>query len=330
MRISRRIAASVAVSALVLAGCSNDPDAESSATDSTSSEETTDAPTEEQAAQADALISDEGMPTIVDTDGIITLDFEGATEPDVLQVAVIDEGDGTAVTREDLVIVNYAGMVWGSDTTFDSSFERGQPSSFSLSQVVQGWRDGLAGQTVGSRVIISVPADLGYGPMGGNASAGIGEEDTIVFVVDIIETIAPDSAGDADAEAVTPAGDLPITVEGGLGEATSITINDGAEEPDEETSILVAESDGEPVGGEGTTVYFQYSAATWDNSQSESSIDYGGVQNTTIGSGTVFDKLEGVPVGSRVLLLVPGTESAPAMAALVDIVAQLEAPGDTE
>ncbi|MBM9433252.1 FKBP-type peptidyl-prolyl cis-trans isomerase [Flaviflexus equikiangi] len=330
MRISRRIAASLAVSALVLAGCSNDPDAESSATDSTSSEESTDAPTEEQAAQVDALISDEGMPTIVDTDGIITLDFEGATEPDVLQVAVIDEGDGTAVTREDLVIVNYAGMVWGSDTTFDSSFERGQPSSFSLSQVVQGWRDGLAGQTVGSRVIISVPADLGYGPMGGNASAGIGEEDTIVFVVDIIETIAPDSAGDADAEEVTPAGDLPITVEGGLGEATSITINDGAEEPDEETSILVAESDGEPVGGEGTTVYFQYSAATWDNSQSESSIDYGGVQNTTIGSGTVFDKLEGVPVGSRVLLLVPGTESAPAMAALVDIVAQLEAPGDTE
>lgn len=329
MQATRRIAAACALAALVLAGCSDDPEGGQSAdeTQTTAPEETTDAPVIDE---VDALVSDEGMPSVVEEDGIVTLDFDGATEPDVLQVSVVEEGDGTAVTREDMVIVDYAGMVWGSDVTFDSSYERGQPMSFPLSGVVQGWRDGLAGQTVGSRVVISVPSELGYGPMGGNASAGIGEDDTIVFVVDIIDTIAPDATGDPDAAAVVPTDDLPIEIDGALGEPTSITVRSGADEPEDETSIVIAESDGDVVGGLGTTVYFQYSAATWDNSQNESSIDFGGVQNTTIGSGSVFDHLEGIPIGSRVLLLVPGNEETPALAALVDIVGQLEPPEAVE
>lgn len=330
MQVTRRIAAAFALTALVLAGCSDDPEGGQSAEETqTTADETTDTPTPDE-NQVDAVISAEGMPTVVEEDGIVTLDFEGASEPDVLQVAVVDEGSGTAVTREDMVIVDYAGMVWGSDATFDSSYERGQPMSFPLSGVVQGWRDGLAGQKVGSRVIVSVPSELGYGPMGGNASAGIGEDDTIVFVVDIIDTIAPDAAGDPEAAEKTALEDLPVEIDGALGEPASITVRDGADEPEDETSIVVAESDGDVVGGLGTTVYFQYSAATWDNSQNESSVDFGGVQNTTIGSGSVFDHLEGLPVGSRVLLLVPGNGETPALAALVDIVGQLAPPADEE
>lgn len=330
MRGTRRIAAALAISALVLAGCSDEAGDESTA-DSTTTEGT-ETPTDEETvpSEVQATISGEGMPTVVEEDGIVTLDFEGAVEPDELQVSVVDEGTGSEVTRADMVIVDYAGMVWGSDEAFDSSYERGQPMSFPLSGVVQGWRDGLAGQKVGSRVIISVPSELGYGPMGGNARAGIGPDDTIVFVVDIIESISPDAAGDPDAAVLTPAEDLPVDVDGALGEPATISVKSGADEPEEESSILVAESDGEIVGGAGTTVYFQYSAATWDNSQNESSIDFGGVQNTTIGSGTVFDRLEGVPIGSRILLLVPGNETTPAMAALVDVVGQLEAPAETE
>lgn len=334
MLSTRRIAAALAVSALVLAGCSDKDDIlDSLPTDEASepSDQATE-PTDSDTppSEVEALISDEGMPSIIEEDGIVTLDFEGATEPDELQVSIVEEGDGDAVTREDMVFVNYAGMVWGSDETFDSSFERGEPTTFPLSGVVQGWRDGLAGQKVGSRVIISVPAELGYGPNGGQPTAGIGPDDTIVFVVDIIGSLSPDASGDADAEEITPVDELPIEIEGGLGEMTSITVKDGAESPEVESSIIVAESDGDPVGGPGTTVYIQYSAATWDNSQKESTADFGGVQNTTIGGGTVFDQLEGIPVGSRVLLLVPGTETAPGLAALVDIVGQLEAPEATE
>jgi peptidylprolyl isomerase len=52
--------------------------------------------------------------------------------------------------------------------------------------VIPGFRDGLIGQTVGSRVIIVIPPDLGYGPSGGTGDGAIGAEDTIVFVVDIL------------------------------------------------------------------------------------------------------------------------------------------------
>ncbi|MEY2899922.1 MAG: hypothetical protein RL247_88, partial [Actinomycetota bacterium] len=45
---------------------------------------------------------------------------------------------------------------------------------------------GLVNQTVGSRVIIIIPPELGYGPSGGTADGSIGPTDTIVFVVDIL------------------------------------------------------------------------------------------------------------------------------------------------
>jgi len=331
---TRRIAAALAASALVLAACSNESAADESSP-SVSEAPTTEAPVEEPTPEAPAdavepLISDEGMPAIVDEDGIVTLDFDGATEPDELQVAVIEEGDGPLVTREDHVFVNYAGMVWGSDETFDSSYERGEMASFPLGSVVQGWRDGLQGQKVGSRVIVSVPSELGYGPMGGNETAGIGPDDTIVFVVDILQSVSPDATGDPNASEVTPADELPVTIDGALGEVPSIAVKDGIDEPEDISSVVVAKSDGDPVGGPGTIVYIQYAAATWDNEQAESTADYGGVQDRTIGDGAVFDELQGVPVGSRVLILVPGSETEPALAALVDIVGQLEVPADKE
>lgn len=336
MRVKRQFVALAAVASLVLAGCSSNDDEQSTTGEETIATEDVTTPeegtTEEETtpAEVEPLISDEGMPTIVEEDGLKFLEFEAATEPDQLQVSVVEEGDGREITRDDFVFVDYSGMVWGSDTTFDSSYERGQETAFPLSGVVQGWRDGLAGQKIGSTVIISVPADLGYGPMGGNETAGIGESDTIVFIVEIHDAISDDEVGDPEATEVTPLDELPVDIEGGLGELSTVTVKDGADEPEELESIVVAESDGEEVGGPGSVVYFQYSAATWENSQTEASIDFGGVQNTTIGAGSAFDVLEGVPVGSRVLILVPGDEEAPAMAALVDVVAQIPAVEDSE
>ena len=101
MQATRRIAAACALAALVLAGCSDDPEGGQSAdeTQTTAPEETTDAPV---IVEVDALVSDEGMPSVVEEDGIVTLDFDGATEPDVLQVSVVEEGDGTAaISREE-------------------------------------------------------------------------------------------------------------------------------------------------------------------------------------------------------------------------------------
>ena len=71
---------------------------------------------------------------------------------------------------------------------FDNSYDRGQPLSFPIGvgMVISGWDQGLVGQRVGSRVLLSIPPEFGYGSRG-VPQAGIGGEDTLVFVVDIID-----------------------------------------------------------------------------------------------------------------------------------------------
>ena len=85
--------------------------------------------------------------------------------------------------------LNYHGVVWGKDTPFDSSFDRHQPASFGIGvgQVIKGWDQTVPGHNVGSRLVVSIPPEYGYGSRG-IPQAGIGGEDTLVFVIDIIST----------------------------------------------------------------------------------------------------------------------------------------------
>ena len=95
------------------------------------------------------------------------------------------KGSGAAVKPSDTVTVQYKGWLLGGDASkpFDSSWSRGGPATFSLSQVVKGWTNGLAGQTVGSQVLLVVPPSEGYGD---TAQNGIPANSTLVFVVDIL------------------------------------------------------------------------------------------------------------------------------------------------
>jgi FKBP-type peptidyl-prolyl cis-trans isomerase len=81
--------------------------------------------------------------------------------------------------------VQYTGVIWSSGKVFDQSWGKGGPTTFPLGQVVPGFAKGLAGQTVGSQVVIVIPPSLGYGA-GGNSAAGISGTDTLVFVADIL------------------------------------------------------------------------------------------------------------------------------------------------
>jgi peptidylprolyl isomerase len=218
--------------------------------------------------------------------------------------------------------------VWDGEV-FDSSFERGAPTAFGLNQVIQGWKEALTGTHVGDRVIMSTPADLGYGPQGGQPAAGIEADDTLVFVVDVIDTFAPDAQAQADATVVEQDGELPVTISGDLGAEATITINEGAEEPTEPTATVIAEGTGDPVSSTpGTSVLVQYAAATWDGATTESSWQADGLQSQTIGMGSVVDWLADIPVGSRVLVTAPASDdgSQPAAAFVMDIVGSVPGP----
>ena len=116
-------------------------------------------------------------------------EFPSETAPAGLKVVELFEGNGPMVRRGDTVTVNYHGVVWGKDTPFDSSFARHQPASFGIGvgQVIRGWDQTVPGHNVGSRLVVSIPPEYGYGSQGMPA-AGIGGGDTLVFVIDIIST----------------------------------------------------------------------------------------------------------------------------------------------
>lgn len=115
------------------------------------------------------------------------IEFPSDVPPAGLKCVEIVEGDGPIVRKGDSVTVNYHGVVWGKDTPFDSSFNRHQPATFAIGvgQVIKGWDQTVTGHNVGSRLIISIPSEYGYGSRG-VPQAGIGGGDTLVFVVDII------------------------------------------------------------------------------------------------------------------------------------------------
>jgi FKBP-type peptidyl-prolyl cis-trans isomerase len=112
--------------------------------------------------------------------------------PKTLVVHDLIKGSGPAVVKGDYTVVQYTGVIWKTNKTFDSSWSRSSPFAFNIGagQVVKGWDQGLVGKTVGSRVMLVIPPAYGYGSAGAS-QAGISGTDTLVFVVDIIGTFKP-------------------------------------------------------------------------------------------------------------------------------------------
>ena len=108
---------------------------------------------------------------------------------DELVVEDIVEGEGPEAKKGDTLSVQYVGVSQSTGQEFDSSWSRGKvPFDLELGagMVIQGWDEGLEGMKAGGRRQITIPGDLAYGP-GGQPAAGIGPDDTLVFVVDLEE-----------------------------------------------------------------------------------------------------------------------------------------------
>lgn len=105
----------------------------------------------------------------------------GNQAPDNLVVQVLKEGTGKAATAKSTVKANYAGWNWGKGKEFDSSFSRGEAAEFPLSGVIEGWTKGLTGMKEGSKVMLSIPAEMAYASGQGDA---IGD---LVFYVELTD-----------------------------------------------------------------------------------------------------------------------------------------------
>jgi len=135
------------------------------------------------------------LPTVTPHTGTApTITIPASNPPGSLVTKTLIKGSGPKVAKGQYVIAQYTGYIWRTKKVFDSSWTAGSLFGFvigaSPEQVIPGWDTGLAGQTVGSRVMLVIPPKDGYGTTGAS-QAGITGTDTLVFVVDIIDAFQP-------------------------------------------------------------------------------------------------------------------------------------------
>ena len=111
-----------------------------------------------------------------------TISAPSGAAPAELTTQDIIIGTGTEVLPASTLTVHYTLMAWSTGKIIESSW-RGQPATFPLAQVVEGWQKGLPGAKAGGRRLLVLPPAMGYGAAG---AGPIGPNETLIFVVDII------------------------------------------------------------------------------------------------------------------------------------------------
>ena len=105
------------------------------------------------------------------------------TAPSGLQYRRVGKAQPSGVqpTATDTVKVHYRGtFIDGRE--FDSSRARGEPATFPLNRLIQGWQEGVPMMRVGERWLFAIPADLAYGPGRGPIPAN----STLLFDIELI------------------------------------------------------------------------------------------------------------------------------------------------
>ena len=290
-----------AVLALGLAACGDTtPTAESGPSESTATSASP-SPAASEAGETDPAIemvepsTDLTAITVSDTDQP-EVTFPAPWGINETESKVLRPGGEQKLAEDSTVTLNYMGINGRTGEVFDSSYDRGAPSTFLLQQVVPGFTKGLTGQSVGSRVLIAMPGEDGYAQ--GKPGAGIEVGDSILFVVDIISA----NFSEATGEAVAPAEGLPaveMTEDGPV-----ITVVEGAAKPADLVVQPLIVGAGAPIT-ETSSIQVKYRSWEWETGTIVE--DAWRPQQGAL-SGLIEgwkQGLVGQTTGSRVMLVVP-------------------------
>ncbi len=242
---------------------------------------------------------------------------------------VLVQGKGPKIATGDLLIADYLGQIYATNKVFDNSYDRGQPIAIRIGpggSAIIGWTKALVGVSAGSRVVMVVPPRDGYGQQG-NEQAGIKGTDTLVFVVDVIASYGKSFPKTTS----TPVTDVPPglpKVTGVPMQRPTLTVPKGTVPPKEPKATVLARGSGAPLEASKVAV-MHFEAVSWAGQQVASSWQAGSPQAVPLGSQgqpNPFDILTGIPVGSRVLVVLPpqpgGKATTDSLAVVADVIAQ--------
>lgn len=126
----------------------------------------------------------DNVPTVNLSADVPVVTLPKTDPPADLQLLVISEGAGALVSDPSSnVTVDYQGISWNTGEIFDQSYTRGEPATFPVGGVIDGFAAAMVGQKVGSTVLVTIPPAYGYGEGEINAQDLRGQ--TLVFLIQI-------------------------------------------------------------------------------------------------------------------------------------------------
>ncbi|HEX2576288.1 MAG TPA: FKBP-type peptidyl-prolyl cis-trans isomerase [Aquihabitans sp.] len=255
---SRRIAAPLVAAAILLAGCGE--------SDTLSGE-----------------VVEDGLgcqPTQVDlrTGEVPTVEAVAEAPAEVAEED-LDKGTGCSLDAGAYVTLDLVGATATDAKVFTNTFEDERPITASLGsgQLLAGLETGLEGMKVGGRRQITLPAADAYGAEG-NPAQGIGPDQALIFVVDLVAVT--DGPAYCNAATEIPPGkegsgkptEVEMPLEAPTGEVVTTDLTEGTGDPVEEGDYV-------------TLHYLGVSCST--GRQFDSSWDTGEPFPVTLGEGTI-------------------------------------------
>ena len=237
----------------------------------------------------------------------VTIPKETGTGP--LLTKTVIAGTGAKLTSSDGMIGNYVAYDWSGKTSkqLGSSYSQGTPSLF-VGSLLPGLETALVGQKLGSRVLAVIPPKDAFGSTG-NSTEGIGANDTLVFVIDMISTFGTSSV--PGTQATNGGGSLPTVTAPAASSTAGPTIKIPAKTTAPKALQVKTLIKGKgAVVKKGQDLAVQYTGVIWrTGAVFDSSWARSTPLTTVIGEGQVIKGwdtgLVGQTVGSRVLLVIP-------------------------
>lgn len=256
-----------------------------------------------------------------------TLKIDSAKPAKELVSKTLIEGKGDTLVNGSTVTVDYYGVALDGKEPFDESFSRPQPFRFKIgSGVIKGWSEGLIGKKVGSRVLLVIPPEYGYGSAG--SPPKIKPNATLVFVVDIHNGTTKKNRSIMKKATFKSDGIEGVKVKGEITEVPKIEFVPNGVAPSELKAVVLREGDGEEVKENDFVEVFPYVHKWGEAKPSEGSVEQEGMTfMLPISQRAGTNLFSGIKVGSRVLLVQPSSKlqngtQTPAYAYVFDIISK--------
>lgn len=242
-----------------------------------------------------------------------TVTIPAAKASGTLVTKTLVPGHGAALAITDSYLANFDVYVWHGSThhLIYSTYTSGGPQLLPVKIGLAGLQQAMTGARLGGRVLAVVPPRYGYGSAG-QQQLGVGPTDTMVWVVDPVQAFTPTTT--ASGKQVSSGGGALPTVSASPGQAPTLTFPKAG--PPSSLVVTTLIKGAGPAVKPGQTLVTRYIGSIWRTGK-EFNNDWPtptqpAALPTTFPLNNVITAwktgLVGIPVGSRVMLVVPPAE----------------------